>query len=166
MGVCGGWSVNTLRPRQNGRHFPDNIFLNQKVWIPINISLEFVPKGPINNIPALFQIMAWRRPGDNPLSETMLVSLLTHICITWPQCVNSANVGLGLEWWLPFSPIYFMKYPFKSWRLFLYTEMPIPCSAYVKICPLCVQANLLPDIMEFCWPFGILLNKKLETNLS
>ena len=24
----------------------------------------FVPKGPINNISALVQIMAWRRPGD------------------------------------------------------------------------------------------------------
>ena len=70
--------INTLRPRQNGRHFPDDIFkrifLNQNIRIPINISLEFVPKGPINNIPALVQIMAWRRPGDKPLSETMLVS--------------------------------------------------------------------------------------------
>ena len=33
------------------------------------ISMKFVPKGPINNIPALVQIMAWRRPGDKPLSE-------------------------------------------------------------------------------------------------
>ena len=31
--------------------------------------MKFVPKGPINNIPALVQIMAWRRPGDKPLSE-------------------------------------------------------------------------------------------------
>ena len=44
--------------------------------------LKFVPRGPINNIPALVQIMAWRQPGDKPLSEPMLVSLLTHICIT------------------------------------------------------------------------------------
>ena len=70
--------VNTLRPRQNGSHFPDDIFkrifLNQNVQIPINISLEFVPNGPINNIPALVQIMACRRRGDKPLSETMLVS--------------------------------------------------------------------------------------------
>ena len=58
---------NTLRPRQNGRHFPDNIFkwifLNENVWISINISLKFVPMGPINNIPTLVQLMAWRRPG-------------------------------------------------------------------------------------------------------
>ena len=33
----------------------------------------FIPKSPIDNIPALFQIMAWRRPGDKPLSEAMMV---------------------------------------------------------------------------------------------
>ena len=81
--------VNTLRPRQNGRHFADHIFncilLNENVWILIKISLKFVPKNPINNIPALVQIMAWRRPGDKPLSEPMMVNLPTHICVTRPQ---------------------------------------------------------------------------------
>ena len=52
------------------------------------MSMKFVPKGPINNIPALVQIMAWRRPGDKPLSEPMMVSLATHICVTRPQWVN------------------------------------------------------------------------------
>ena len=46
------------------------------------------PRVPINNIPALVQIMAWRRPGDKPLSEPMMVNLLTHICVTRPQWVN------------------------------------------------------------------------------
>ena len=85
-------TLNTLRPRQNGRHFADAIFkcifLNENVWIPIKISLKFVPKGPINNIPALVQIMAWCRPGDKPLSEPMMVRLKTHICVTQPQWVN------------------------------------------------------------------------------
>ena len=36
------------------------IFFNENVWIPIKISLKFDPKGPINNIPALVQIKAWR----------------------------------------------------------------------------------------------------------
>ena len=58
---------NTLRPKQNGRHFADDnlkcIFSNENIWISIKISLKFVPKGPINNIPALVQMMAWRRPG-------------------------------------------------------------------------------------------------------
>ena len=85
---------NTLRLRQNGRHFTGDIFkcifLKENVWIPIKISLKFVPKGPINNIPALVQIMAWRRPGDKPLYEPMMVCLLTHICVTRPQWVKSS----------------------------------------------------------------------------
>ena len=64
------------------------MFLNENVWIPIKISMKFVPKCPINNIPALVQIMAWRRPGDKPLSEPMMVSLTTHICVIRPQWVN------------------------------------------------------------------------------
>ena len=47
-----------------------------------------VPKGQINNIPALVQIMAWRRPGDKPLSEPMMVSLTMHICVIRPQWVD------------------------------------------------------------------------------
>ena len=70
-------------------HFADDIFkcifINENVWIPIKISLKFVPRGPINNIPALVQIMAWRRPDDKPLSKAMMVSLQTHICFTGPQ---------------------------------------------------------------------------------
>ena len=59
-----GWlgnhfELNTLRPRQNGCHFADDsfkcIFLNENVWIPIKISLKFVPKGPINNIQHWFR---------------------------------------------------------------------------------------------------------------
>ena len=80
--------LNTLRPRQNGCHFADDsckcIFLNENIWISNKNSLKFVPKGPIDNIPALVQIMAWRRPGDKPLSEPMLVKLPTHICVTQP----------------------------------------------------------------------------------
>ena len=61
------------------------IFVNENVWIPFQISLKFVP---ISNIPALVQIMAWSRPGDKPLSEPMMGSLTTHICVTRPQWVN------------------------------------------------------------------------------
>ena len=83
---------NTLRPRRNGRHFPEDIFkrifLNENILIPIKISLKFVPKGSINNIPALVQMMAWRRSCDKPLSEPMMIRLTTHICVTRPQWVN------------------------------------------------------------------------------
>ena len=61
------------------------IFLNENVSVAITISLKCVPQGPINNIPALVQIMAWHRPGDKPLSEPMMVSLLMHIYVTRPQ---------------------------------------------------------------------------------
>ena len=87
---------NTLRPRRSEHHFADDIvkriFFNENVWISINISLKFVPEGPINNIPALVQIMAWRRSGDKPLSEPMMVSLLTHRCVTRPQWVKTHSI--------------------------------------------------------------------------
>ena len=69
----------------NGSHFADNIF---KLIFLIEISLKFVPKGPINNIPTLVQIMARHLPGDKPLSEPVMVRLPTPICITWPQWVR------------------------------------------------------------------------------
>ena len=83
--------LNTLRPRQNGRHFPDDIFkwffVSENAWISIKISLKCVPKDPIHNIPVLVQIMAWRRPGDKPLSEPMVIRLPTQICVARPQWV-------------------------------------------------------------------------------
>ena len=92
---------NTLRPIQNGRRFADDtfkrIFLNENIRISIKISLKFVPKGLINNIPALVQIMAWRRAGDKPLSEPMMVCLPTHTCGTRSQWVNK-NIVITL-WW-------------------------------------------------------------------
>ena len=88
-----------IEAETNGRHFADDIlkciFLNENVWIPIKISLKFVPKGPINNIPSLVQIIVWRRSGDKPLFEPVMVSLLTHICVTHPQWVN---MGIALYW--------------------------------------------------------------------
>ena len=92
--------VNILRLRQHGRHFTDDtfkrIFLNENVRISIKISLQFVPRRSINNLPALFQIMTWRRPGDKSLSEPKMVSLPTHICITRPQSViPHSNITLN-----------------------------------------------------------------------
>ena len=64
-------------------------FFNESLWIsPIN-SLKCFLKVQINTIPALVQIMAWHLPDDKPLSETMMVSLRMHICVTRPQWVNS-----------------------------------------------------------------------------
>ena len=87
---------------QNGHHFPDNIFkcifLNENLWITMKISLKFVRKVRINNIPALFQIMAWHCPGNKPLSEPMMANLLMHIYVTRPQWVkvNCSGAGPGI----------------------------------------------------------------------
>ena len=44
----------------------------------IEVALKFVPESPVNNIPALVQKMAWHWSGDKPLSEPVMVSLLTQ----------------------------------------------------------------------------------------
>ena len=86
---------NTLRPRQNGRHFVNNIFkclfFIEYAWISLKISLKLVVKVWVNNIPSLVQITVWCRPGDRPLSEPMKVSLLAHIWFTQPQWVKELN---------------------------------------------------------------------------
>ena len=83
------------RSRQNCRHFTDDIFkrifLNKNARISLKISLKFVPNAWINNIPALAQIMLWRRPGDKPLYDP--VNLLTQIYVSRPQCVNRHSVS-------------------------------------------------------------------------
>ena len=126
--------VNTLRPRQDGRHFPDDIlkciFLNENVWILLRISLKCVRKVRSNNIPSLVQIMAWRRPGDKPLSETMMVSLLTHICVTRPQWVNKCG--------------YYTPRSTKLKGGILVAPCPTVCLSvrmWTESCPLCIFNN-------------------------
>ena len=62
-------------------------FFNENVWISINISLKFVPEGPINNIPALVHIMAWRGQGDRSLSQLMMA----EVCDTYMR--HSASMS-------------------------------------------------------------------------
>ena len=83
------WHIEAEKkwPPFRRRHFQTH-FLNENIGISIKTSLKFVPKGLINNIPSLVPIMAWRRPGDKPLSEPMMVRSLTHICVTRPQWIN------------------------------------------------------------------------------
>ena len=89
--------INTLRPRQNGRHFEDDIFkrifLNENVIIFFQILLNFAPKGPICNTSALDQIMAWRRSGDKPLFEPMMGNLTDAYMSRSAQWVNSFAPG-------------------------------------------------------------------------
>ena len=78
--------------------------------------------GPINDIPALVPIMAWRRPGYKPLSEPMMISLLMHICITRPQWVNWTSVGM-----LSIGNIV-------QWNLYQNTLVFIQANIYKDVC--------------------------------
>ena len=77
--------------KQNGHHFPDDIFkciiLNENIWISIKIALKFVCKGPINSIPVLVQIMAWYWPGQvltsHYLNQWWLVNSLRPSDAIW-----------------------------------------------------------------------------------
>ena len=64
--------LNSSPPGQDVRHFTDGIFVNKKYCILMKISLKFVPKGAIENNPALLYRMAWRWKGDKPLSKALL----------------------------------------------------------------------------------------------
>ena len=138
FGITRWQNINTLRPRQNGRRFADDtfkrIFLNENVRISIEISLKFVLKGPINNIPALVQIMAWRRSGDKPLSEPVMVSLLTHIY---------ASLGLN-ELRLLQSPSLLpigLLVAYATWSPMSWMMSPVAC-----------LAELTHNVAETRWP--------------
>ena len=77
-------SLKHIEAEQNVCYFSEDmfkcIFLNENVWIPLKISLMFVPKISINYILALVQIVVWRRPGDKLQSELMMVSYKN-----WPR---------------------------------------------------------------------------------
>ena len=77
------------------------IFLNDT----IKISLKFLPKCPGNNVAALVQIMAWRRPGRRPLLCNDVSHWLGWWDWGWEWCGGVGGggwgrVGLGgLGWW-------------------------------------------------------------------
>ena len=116
-------------------HFPDDIFecifLIEDVKISIKISLKFVPKGPISNIPALVQKMAWRRPGQKPLSETMMVNLLTHICMVQVSPPDTLYI------FLIYILLFYSRYCFTIayiWT-YIYTCFPL-FMMYINVCKL------------------------------
>ena len=166
--VWKGQKVNTLRLIQDGHHFPDDIFkcfLNENVWIMIKISLKFVPKAPINNILTLVQVVAWCWPGDKPLSEPMLVSLLMHICGTLPQWVNSLSLSearwqrLGSCIYLYFKCVIFICIWSQEcicngllYLVYLKTVFPIQC----LICHDFADIALKGLIIDACWVLIVL----------
>ena len=86
------WNKSTVRPIRKRIHFAVNIFkcifLNGDVWIWLKFHWSLFLRVQWRIFLALVQIMAWCWPGDKPLSEAMMVRLLTYICVTWPQWVQ------------------------------------------------------------------------------
>ena len=79
--------INTLWLRQNGRYFTDDIFkrisLNEDVWIFINNCLMYIPRGAIDSISGLVQIMDWCRIGDKPLSQSVMAYFIcVSLCLS------------------------------------------------------------------------------------
>ena len=54
----------------------NRIYLNENDRIPIQIPLKYFSSSPIDNKPALFQVMAWCLTADKPLSEPMLIRFI------------------------------------------------------------------------------------------
>ena len=73
-------------------------------------------------------MMAWRRPGDKPLSEPMLVRIPTYICVTRPQWFNTPGLeescrrsaeDIFIEVWTKWSTICWRKFQLHFlWRNF------------------------------------------------
>ena len=113
------FQLNSSPTGQNGRHFADDvfkcIFVNKMFCILNRLLLKFVPKGLINNIPALVQIMAWRRPGGKPLSEPKLTQFSdTYITALGGDelkvhCRNHHNSSHNHYFTIKSSPTYFVR---------------------------------------------------------
>ena len=162
--------INKLRPRQNGRHFADaifkRIFFNENVWISIEISLKFVPKGPINKIPALFQIMA----TSHYLKQCWLVywrinALLGHNELI--QCINP--LFCGIIYMYIYTYIYFQEI---SWAYMQAWYDNVHISTHLKVAYLypCVSlrwSNWPPLPPNFSHtPAFIFINSKIRGHVS
>ena len=135
---------NTLRLRQNGRHFTDDIlrciFMNEDAWLSIKILLKFVSGGPNNKIPVLVQIMAWCRPDNKPLSELIKVSLLTHMCVIRLQWVKTTLRGA----FCTEVPLYFAS--FRS--TFTEYEYKIFIASKLRLRPACLLFGIQIPVMS------------------
>ena len=128
-------------PAKHDRCFPPPIAERQRL-----------PNVGINNIPTLVQVMAWRQPGDKPLSEPRMESLLTHICVTRPQWVNRsrpqqngwhlAHNSLNALSWIK-TDVFWFKF---HWNLFLWDNKSAP----LWVCCL-LRAKPLPVPMLTYW---------------
>ena len=107
---------------------------------------------------ALVHIMAWRRSGNKPLSEPMMVSLLTHICIAQPQRVNKQfqiyllHLNVKILWQKIHAKIILCKLSMTGVKFYFLIGVPLPLpfllSAWIPV-------KMTGDVQkEFTFKFG------------
>ena len=107
IGTCPYCQFNTLRQRQDDRHFADEIFqIRLLVWhlMYFNSSLTTdCPRFSIDNKPALVQIMAWRWTGNDGqihwriYPSPGLDELMPLIFVETPVCLVDAFAPAQLK---------------------------------------------------------------------
>ena len=55
-----------------------DIWMHMLQWKYLQISLDYVPKGLIDNQSPMVQLMAWCRTGAKPFSQPVMGYLLVH----------------------------------------------------------------------------------------
>ena len=127
--------LDTFRPRQNGHHFPDDIFK----WIFLNenisITIKFILDGQIKKIQYLFRLMACHRPRDKPSSKSMVVSLLTHIGVSWPQrelIISFLLMECDLPKWLPSTHSIFRNFTWWRHEEDVISELLVICAGKIQ----------------------------------
>ena len=95
------WYIETLRMRQNGHHFADDIikciFFIKNIWITIKISMKFIAKGPVGNNSTLVQIMAWHY-----LCQAIIWSNDGTVCWYINTALGLYELPITLQVWVPY----------------------------------------------------------------
>ena len=109
--------------------------------------------------------MAWCRPGDKPLSELLMVSLLMHICVTWPQWVNVRKMlrSIPLVKWTHFS--HSLTNTFRSLEHIWTHFQCLWCYKYTRVC-YCFKSISKRRLFRryfIVYPESVLHNKITET---
>ena len=108
------------------------------------MSLKFVPDDPVDNNPALVQVMAWRRTGDNPLHYLYqcLHSSLTHICGTRGGSVKACfHSDMCLT-----AQLKNFHHQCKYWRMRLL--VPVLFDLRLVLLPSWLECSFTADIIE------------------
>ena len=95
------WYIETLRMRQNGHHFADDIFkcifFIKNIWITIKISMKFIAKGPVGNNSTLVHIMAWHY-----LCQAIIWSNDGTVCWYINTALGLYELAITLQVWVPY----------------------------------------------------------------